>query len=61
MFAVTLKLSSTVRSFPKLPVGLRTATKRSPSDSSAYASDHEGIDGMATANAAPRHCIDTFE
>ena len=29
MFAVTLKLSNTMRNFPKLPVGLRTATKRS--------------------------------
>lgn len=61
MFAVTLKLRRTVKNFPKPPVGLRTVAKRSPRDSSAYAVVHAGTRGIATAKAAPRHWMDTFE
>ena len=55
MFAVTLRLSNTVKKFPNPPTGLRMATKRSPSDSEAYAFDQSTFNGMDTAKAAPRH------
>ena len=55
MFAVTLKLSRTVRNFPKPPVGRSTAMNRSPRDSDPYASFQLGTRGMETAKAAPRH------
>ena len=59
MFAVTLKLSKTVKNFPKPFVGERTAVKRSPIDSSTYAADQEGTRGMDMAKAAPRHWQET--
>ena len=60
MFAVTLKLSNTVKNFPKPFVGARIVEKRSPIDSSTYASDHAGTRGMAAAKAAPMHWHETL-
>ena len=54
MFAVTLRLSSTVRNLPNPPVGWRMAAIRSPTDPDAYASDQEGTKDEATPKAAPR-------
>lgn len=54
MLAETLRLSSTVRNFPKPPTGDRITENRLPRDTEK-ASDQLGIPGAATARAAPRH------
>lgn len=55
IFAVTLKLSSTVKNLPNPPAGDSTASMRFPTDPEAYAEDQDATDGVAAANAAPRH------
>ena len=65
MFAVTLRLSRTVRNLPKPPVGERTALKSAPSSrepvvASREAEDHAGTRGVEVAKAAPRHWMEAW-
>jgi len=56
MFAVTLKLSSTTRNFPKFPVGLNMASRRPPTFPFAYPVFQDATKGALIAAAAPKHC-----
>ncbi len=60
MFAVTLSAMSTVRNFPKLPVGWSMASMRPPTLPLSYPAFHVGTDGAARTTAAPRHCKEIY-
>ena len=60
MFPVTLKLSNTVRNFPKFPVGCSMASRRPPTFPFAYPVFQMGTKGALIATAAPKHCKDTY-
>ena len=55
MFPVTLKLSKTVRNFPKLPVGRSIASSKPPTFPSVYPVFQTATRGAFMATAAPRH------